>query len=425
MSDVKTADREDGEKSDGFFQKLLSIGEIRSDVALQLFGAAILIGFMFNFNRWENENLISLAARDGHWAICWPFFQSCYDWMFMSARPDGYTQNTIFMLMLGVIFAGSYALLSRKFSLAHACIFILFLWECYVVLISYLHTSNYYYYHLTFCIIYLFLPYKRFFGSLSIVFFYFLSTAAKIHESWTLGAYFSAMKTELPLFPEGYAFIWTNILIFKEMFVAWFLFSKNKALQRSVFWFYVAFHLYSGLLVQYQYPVIVTPMLIIFFGPLYKPFKEAPHDRKSAPGWLLFAALLMSQLFSNMIPGDEKLTMEGNFYGLAMFAANHQCIVNVRDENDEVLWHIEESNARRRCDAYRYWFQSKKLFCDDTSGKKFHLLIDHSINGGPFLEIVNEKDLCSLSYNPWGRNEWIKTEDEAKPVGRPLQNAYY
>lgn len=406
------------------YKKLFSLNEINNDVAVRLFGAAVLLGFLVTFKNWEGSLATTVTAVESGRAVCWPFFQGCYDWFFMDGRPFGYTQNTIFMLMLGVIFLSAYGLLAQRYVLAHVCIFILFLWKFYLTSLNYSYSPNYDYYHTAFTLVFLFLPHKRFFGSLAVVFFYFLSTATKIHESWTLGGYFTPMVTDLPIFPDGTTMLWTNLIIFMEMIAAWFLFSKNKYIQRTVFVFFVTFHLYSGTLVGYHYPTIVTPSLIIFFGPLFKPFDRVPLDVRSLPGWTLCLGLFCAQMISHTIPGDEKLTMEGNFYGLYMFEANHQCSVRILDEKGGAIFSTDSNSARQRCDPYRHWFRAKKRYCYEGSEEKIAMKMTHSINGGPFYLIVDEPDICVLKYKPFEHNEWIKTEDEAKPTARPRKNYY-
>ena len=158
--------------------------------------------------------------------------------------------------------------------------------------------------------------------------------------------------------------LWTNIVIFMEMMVSWLLFSRNEYMQRTAFAFFKHYStLYSGTLVGYHYPTIVTPSLLIFFGPLFVPFKKVPLDIKSFPGWLLMLALFCCQMISHTIPGDEKLTMEGNFYGLYMFEANHQCSIRFFDENGKTVVNIDSASARNRCDPYRYMFRFQKKHC--------------------------------------------------------------
>lgn len=407
------------------YWKFFSLQEIQDDVILRWFGGAVILGFMASFRVWESSYITTQSAAYDTNALCWPFFQSCYDWFFMTARPHGYIQNTIFMIMLGVMFLASYALAANRIIMAHACILILFLWKFYITSINYMYNANYDYYQTAFTLIFLFCPHRRFFGSLSVVFFYFLSTATKIHESWTLGTYFTAMKTGLPIFPKEMTLLCTNLVIFMEMVGAWFLFSANRVLQRTAFVFFVIFHLYSGTLVGYHYPTIVTPSLIVFFGPLFRPFQTIPFNIKSTAGWSLMLALFCAQMISHTIPGDEKLTLEGNFYGLYMFEANHQCQVRIYNNKNETIYSKDGTSARDRCDPYRYWFTAKQRYCLKKSDNlKFRLTVLHSINGGPFYRIVDEPDLCSLEYKPFTHNEWIKTEKEAEPVARPRQNLY-
>lgn len=405
------------------YNKIFNVQEIEKDVVLQLFGGAILLGFWLCFYLWQNSQFTTIHAVETGQAACWPFFQNCTDWYFMTSRPYGYIQNTIFMAMLGIIFTCAYALLAKRFTLAHICIFILFVWQAFFMLMTYRYISNYYYYQIAFAIIFLFLPHKKFFGSLSIVLFYFLSTATKIHESWTLGTYFTNLQLGLPFIPDDVAPLLTNSLIFVEMIGAWFLFSKNKTLQRTIFSFFVLFHLYSGIFVGYNYPIIATPTLIIFFGPLFKPFDKIPLDRKSILGWLLCFMFLYLQMLSHMIPGDEKMTLEGNFYGHYMFEANHQCQIEIKESDGNIVHYEESSRSGKRCDPYLYWHQAKLKHCNNIK-TKYHLTIMHSINGSAFYKIVDEPDLCALTYYPFYHNDWIKTQDEAIAVGRPLKNHY-
>ena len=404
--------------------KIFSLHEANHDVAVRLFGAAVLLGFLMHFKGWENNWQTTINAVEGSSFLCWPFFQGCESLFFMDARPYGYTQNTIFMAMLGVIFTAAYALLAKRMVMAHACLLVLFLWKIYLTSINYSLNANYDYYQTGFAIIFLFLPHKRFFGSLAVVAFYFLSTATKIHESWTLGSYFTAMETGLPIFPDPLIPIMTNLVIFMEMIASWFLFSKNKYLQRPVFFFFVIFHLYSGTLVGYHYPTIVTPSLLIFFGPLFRPFERVPLDIRSFGGWAFMLVLFTCQMISHMIPGDEKLTLEGNFYGLYMFEANHQCSAVLLDHNNRKVESLRSTSARNRCDPYRYMFRWQHRYCRGPMKFNYKFKLTHSINGGPFYMIVDEDDFCSLKYKPFSKNDWIKTEKEAKPTARPNKNYY-
>jgi len=327
------------------------------------------------------------------------------------------------MVLFVALLAAVYAMYRGLWVITHLLILILFLCKVYFTLTSYVDLNgNYDYYHNMFCVVYLFIPYKVFFARLTLVFFYFLSTATKIHPSWVLGQYFTALKNGLPIFPAGSEIFMTNLVVFMEMVGAWFLFSSNKVIQRLVFVFFVAFHLYSGILVGYRYPSIAMTPLLILFGPWFTPSLNVPIDRRSIPGWALMSALLGLQMIPHLIEGDEKMTMEGNFYGLYMFEANHQCYGAVT-RGDAAVFSLNSHLSHVRCDPYAFWFRAKSRFCSSAlTGDKYRIVFNHSINGGPFYEIVDESDLCSLTYQPFSHNAWIKDEKLARPVARPVQN---
>jgi len=210
---------------------------------------------------------------------------------------------------------------------------------------------------------------------------------------------------------------------------AWFLFSSRWWLQRLALSFFIIFHLYSGLLVEYRYPATILPSLIILFG-MFACVERVPLQRKAIAGWLLVGLLIVFQFISILIPGDERITGEGNKYGMYMFEANHQCIstatVYKSDGTNEEL--IESSSlARNRCEPYRYWFRWQQL-CERFPDEIEYITWthDHSINGGPFYRIVDTNNLCDLQYKWLGHNDWIIIPVESAPIiGVPVKNQYF
>jgi hypothetical protein len=414
--------REFPNRVSSIYRSVFSVQEIATDMTLKWLSGAILLGFLVTFSTWMNVPFTTVKAVTDGTYLCWPFFQSCKDLIFLSSFPEGYSQTVVYMALFGLMASASYAIYLGRWAYVHLAILLLFLAKIYFVLIFYDFKGNYDYYHNFFCFIYLFCAHKKFFSQLGLVFFYFLSTAGKIHPSWVLGQYFTALKEGLPIFPFGTEALMTNLVIAMEMVGCWFLFSKNTLVQRSVFAFFVVFHLYSGTLVAYRYPSIVMPPLLILFGPWFKAPERVPIDRASVRGWLVISTLIFLQLIPHTIKGDEKLTMEGNFYGLYMFEANHQCYGNFSRDGKPVQT-FAEVDAASRCDPYNLWFRAKHRYCTDPS-VKYKMVLNHSINGEPFREIVNEPDLCALEYHPFSRNSWIKDESEAPAVARPVQNFF-
>lgn len=426
-----------GTHPSGLFRKLLymhwyknffSLAEIESNKILQWAFGALVLGYFVAFSSWMDNTATTIDAVWRGTYTCWPYFQNCADLYFLRTLPDGYSQTFFYMALFGALALAVYRIAERQWELAHATLIPAFLWHGFVTFIlTEQMIGNYDYYLFIYGIIILFLPHKEFFLKLALVLFYVLSTVSKMHESWVLGTYFSSLSTGLPLFPDWSIPIWTNFVIFMEMVGAWFLLSKKPLLQRTVFAFFVAFHLYSGILVGYRYPATVMPMLVILFGPMYR-HTPVPFTRRALLGWVLVALLFVLQFSPKFIEGDEKLTLEGNKYGLYMFESNHQCVSEVKyifEDGTERAFREESVVARYRCDPYRYWFRLKNVCERNDAVARVDWRFDHSINGGPFLRIVDVDDACALSYIPFVHNEWIKTEkDNPTAVGRPVENVY-
>ena len=111
-----------------------------------------------------------------------------------------------------------------------------------------------------------------------------------------------------------------------------------------------------------------------------------------------------------------------------MFEANHQCILNsaVYNKNGKLLSRNEEQSisARHRCDPYEVYFRLKQTCKRFPEIGRIEWKFDHSINGGPFYRIVEEKNVCNLDYKSFKHNEWIKLPEKAKIVGYPVKNVY-
>jgi hypothetical protein len=411
-----------------WYRKIFSITEIETSAVLQWANGALTIAYFVAFSSRYYEKLTTIDAyADGSYT-CWPYFQDCGKLLFLRTLPEGYSQPFLYMVLFGTLIFSIYLIYRKDWVLAHIALLPSFLWHAFMCFVLTMSVSgNYDYYLFIFATIFLFLPYKEFFLKSILVLFYFLSTVAKIHETWIVGTYFSALKTSLPLFPRWSIPFFTNLVIFMEMVGAWFLLSRTMILQRIALIFFVAFHLYSGLLVGYHYPATVLPMLMILFGPLYT-FTPPPFTKRSIIGWILVGILIFLQFLPRMIPGDEKLTMEGNKFGLYMFEANHQCVSTMHiylKDGTMVESRDEKYSARERCDAYRQWFRIHTRCERDPNILSIAWTFDHSINGGPFLRIVDVQDACKLSYTPFAHNKWIKIEyDRPEVVGYPVENLY-
>lgn len=409
------------------YRNFFSIKEIENSTALLWVFGATLFSYFVVFSRWALSGALTVQTAMSGKESCHPYFQSCGDLYFLETLPYGYSQTTLYMGLFALLTLVVYLLHKKEYVLAHIFTLPVFLWHalCVFVLTD-SYSGNYEYFLFAFAFALLILPHKQFFLKLFLILFYFLAGSIKIHEGWILGTYMSAMKTGIPVFPDSLVWLFTNIVILMEMVVVWFLLAKNKVLRNTALVLLIGFHLYSGILVGYRYPSTVLPTLIILFG-MFPKYQKFPVDKKAIIGYLFALVLIGFHFTSVLIPGDEKLTLEANKYGLYMFEANHQCkwVVEVKlKDGQKVLKDGQSESARNRCDPYRYFFRYKK-YCQSSDTEKVSMQFDHSINGGPFLRIVDQENICNLEYKAFQRNKWIKSEkDNPEIIGYPVQNHY-
>lgn len=411
-----------------WYRRFFSIEEIEQSSVLHWVFGAILLGFYVTFFRWNDSSMFTVEAVKKGTYICWPFFQNCGNWYFLSNLPYGYSQTTLYMFFFVAMVLIILAMWQKEWVAAHILMMILFIWEVSAMLLTMAFSANYWYFHLIYTFVLLFLSSKLFFLRFFFVLFYFLAGSVKIHEGWILGTYFTSLETGLPIIPNILAPLITNAVLFMEIVGSWFLLSNRAALQRVSLGYFLVFHLYSGILVNYTYPTIALPLLLILFGPLNSVFP--PFDKKAILGWTLALALIIIQLLPRLILGDAKMTLEGNKFGLYMFEANHQCISTTKIylKNGTIEESRNESaSARARCDPYRYWFPLKQT-CKRKAAdvERMSWQFDHSINGGPFYRIVDAGNVCVLEYQPFRHNQWILLpENDAPIIGYPVKNFYY
>ena len=251
------------------YKSIFSIKEIENEAILQWSLGGSLFFFFVTFNRWISSSNITIERAEQGTAVCREYFQGCTKFFFLHQLEHGYSQAIFYMTLYGIMLAIVYYMWKKKWTMAHMLLALLLLWEVLVIFIlSFGDAAPYHYYHIALTAILLFIPFKEFFLKLSFVFMYFMSVTTKLDSTWILGTYFTSLRDGLPLFPDTLAAPITNFVIFMQMIGAWFLLSKNKILQRMVFLYFLAFHLYSGVFVLYFYPSVSLPPLLILFGPM-------------------------------------------------------------------------------------------------------------------------------------------------------------
>lgn len=418
------------------YKRLFNIEELENSKLLQFLYYAVIFSFFVTFYGWISRDVGSISSIAQNTYICPPYFTSCYKLFFYQILPYGYSQSFFYVILYVILLYGALSAYKKDWVSAHKALLVTFSWKfIWVFFLSYSVAGNFDYYDMGFAFVLLFLQNKAYFAKLMFVWFYFLASTIKIHEGWIFGTYLTSLITGAPFFSNKLTPFFTNIVIVMQIVGSWFLFSKNKILQRLSFLYFSMFHIYSGILVNLRYIAISIPALYILFAndkhideDADKPFEVKKVDRSTVFGYTFMFSILAFQMIAYYIPGDQKKTLEGNYYGLYMFEANHQCISTAtfyfKDGREPLVRTRENHLANNRCDAYRYYFALHNL-CKDSSFNKISWTFDHSINGHKYERMVDEENVCTLTYSPLAHNKWIKMDREASTINTPVyKNGY-
>jgi hypothetical protein len=402
----------------------LSIHEIEENKHLQYLYWTLLVGFFLSFETWISKNHISISPSGKAEHICPPYFQNCSTFYFLQGKPFSYDQYILYsILTLFILLSALYAIKKNWTASALLLIPPLFFKFIYVILLSYLPVVDFEYFHLPIVLIFIFCRNKMYFIKRAWVITYLFAGTMKFTESWIVGNYFSAIGIGIPLFPRSIIPLITNCVAIFETISPWFLLSSNRKIRLLVLYAWVAFHLYSIIMVGFLYPLYCTPILLALF--LYDHDSEENNFvsiKKNMSGWLVLSVLSAVNILPFFISSNRLYTLQGLKFGVSMFDANHQFVSNAEivKKNGDIIIHKKASNeAMRRASPYNIWYELNQI-CKDTNVGTIKWRYYSSINGNPFYQLINTENMCKLKYHTFRENDWILTPETKAPlVGYP------
>lgn len=405
------------------------LDEWQNDGIVSAVLAVLLLVFAFSLSRWSTHPDITLKAIEQGSAVCPPYFQQCTSLYFLEGG-SSYSFMTWYAALFAV-WMWAVVCWSQRWTLwLFMALLALYGWESfYLLVLSFTTRGNYDYYHLIFGMIALFLPNKRAFSQITFVLLYFLSATVKFNDGWLLGTYFSSLQEGMPLVPRRWIPVMTHGVIWLEMLGCWALLSSKPRIKNTALILFVLFHLYSTILVGFQYPITTLPLLLVLFaGAGSTPLRWTPMV-KNVWGWLLLMLCFGLQFVAYTIPGERTITLEGNELGLYMFDANHQCASHeqtIQTDGTLSASHKASTRAWYRCDPYATWYRLKHHQCALNTTHKVDWQFDHSINGSPFYRLVDTPNVCTTEYHWLQHQPWLRTPAQgAQAVGRSVQNHYW
>lgn len=407
-----------------FYRRFFSIEEIEEDTRIQRLFYFLLIGFFASFVYWIDDQTITKEAilRGEH--VCLPYFQNCEKFYFLSSH--GFlTTRFWYAILSGFLFLSLSFALKKKWSLAHFFMLPATLWKfSYLFILSNVPGTDFNYFHLPVLFIFLFSKNKLAFSRLILVVVYSTSAAVKFDNSWIVGSYFSSIKGGLPLFPTAWIPFLTNGVILFEIFSPWMLLFTSEKKKNIVLVLWFVFHIYSISIVGFKYPLQCMAVLVPLFLDIEKIPKGQLIFKKHLRSYFFIIGMYALFFLNFLIPGDTNYNLKNMKLGVRMFVANHQCYseISPSEHGEKIIF--SNNSSMIRCQPYPFWFQAKKLCRGESSevGWKFY----SAVNGGPFYELVNQKNICTSTYKIFFKNKWfIEPSEGAKVVGYPKKNYFF
>jgi hypothetical protein len=407
------------------YERFFSVDEIPRSRGLQGLYWALLVGFAVSFAGWLNSRAATHASTLDGWFFCPPWFQGCESWYPVSTLPESYGLETLFAILFATLTASAIAAYQSRWTLAHLLLWPATLWKlAYLGLFNYNVTFEFEYFHVPVVLAFLIVPRKLYFARRIWVLMCFLAAGMKFDDTWILGTYFTSLELGMPWVPDRLAIFACWAVIAMELVTPWLLLSPIRRRRLSALGIWLAFHVYSLILVGFEYPLYCVPVLLALFLPEPEADDHVPLRRKrELAGWAILAALFVLQSLPTLISGfDKKYTLQGKKFGVNMFIANYQCMneFQISNSGGERRSEVRSSvSAVIRCDPY-YWYHRLKWLC--RQGQVDWRLLS-SVNGGPFYEIVNQKNACALDYKIFAKNEWLRLPEEGAIIaGYPEKN---
>lgn len=399
--------------------------------SLRLCVYAVLFHFYLAISRWSQTPIGTRQAVAQNDFLCWPHFQNCEIFYVLNATNFGYSQGLFYLLLYSILIIGLVSAYRRKWVFLHLCLVLLLIWRIFTFgFVTYTIPSAFEYFAIPPALLLVFAAPRIFFVRLGLCILYFLAAVVKFHESWVTGSYFTSTYLKMPLVPEYLIPLATNFVIFLEILAPWGLLSPDKKWRLAFVGLWIFFHVYSSLLVGLTYPTYCIPLLLALFthgdGFNLGSTKFSSSNRGGRFfGWICLGGLFVLQLIPLAIPGDSKLTQEGYKLGVGMMDANHQCLSEgqkIYRDGERKSFVYKEFIGQHRCPPYSIWFSLQQQ-CKERGLVRIQWTFAHSINGGPFYQIVNTENACELTYGFPEHNSWIQLPEEGAPViGFPRPN---
>ena len=351
--------------------------------------------------------------------ICWPYFESCWQYRFKSTDDIA----AVLVIDLLLIVAAGVALAQRARRTFTMLLVVLNVSLFALMSLDYRLRGNEFYMLFWLNVVYLCWPAKRWSIPLVIVSFYFWAGVLKLNYEWLSGA---VLYHALWGIPASLNWLACSYVVVMEMLVTWALLARRALL----FWCALAqlalFHVESLSQIHWFYPLLMAAILSWFVIDRL----SGPDDGRAALTLLvrlrapraaygilgLFAAF---QLTPYLYRGDRALTGQGRIFALHMFEARQVCDVTAvlhrtGAPDQTVDLKLPGLNPREICDPVVYFSRVENLCRSRTSDPALQdvdwtMKIKRTTDVA-MTTVVDETGFCGNGYKYvlFANNAWLK-----------------
>ncbi len=401
----------------GFFRR--NVEEIAADPVLRVYGLILAFVHVLTFLFWRRGTPLQAVLPIGATPICWPFFEECHRFRFMSTTGV----EVILWSYLGLaVVAG--LLFARRATAGpgYGALLVLEAVKVLIIVQDYRLRMNQHYMAFFVALVFLVFPAKRRLLQYLIVLFYFWAGTLKLNQDWLSGAMFSARRA--PWLPAALVPMACAYVVVLETVLVFGLLSRRRWLFWATLAQLVLFHVMSYPITGFYYPSLMGGLLSIF--PLSRVMggdDERPSlaalwtGREPLPTYVLLTGFSVLQLVPHMFPGDSAITGEGRLFALHMFDARVVCEAHM-------TLHDGHGGSRRiqvaarvptrvRCDPIVYLSVARALCRQGAELGRWEDL-DWSLRSRRATEttlrpVVELGGFCrrDIRYDVWRPNSWI------------------
>jgi hypothetical protein len=404
--------------------RMFHVHEFNESPSLGFVFYALLMQSVLVFVSWRDAGILAARTVADNAHVCWPYFPSCGALSVFNDMPAGYS--------LGILYAavGMCVVLACIYAFRHewtkALIFFgvvtLFKFGM-VYFATYTLPTNYNAFALYVSIALLCSRHKVFALKSIATVFYYLAAINKLHAGYLSGDVFTSLSLGLPFVPASLTHLAGLAFIALLLIAPTLLWTESARIRKYASVALITFHTATITIVGFVYPILCIPLVLLAQG---LSSASLPRFTIRTHGVLIciVSVMVIGQLFPLFITGDNRITGEGTKFGFSMYDANHQCtgyLERFTHTNASELTPYQNGMAMGICDPYILWFKSRTL-CAQKDTMRVALYMQHSINGGPYYEVVNEANICTLPYSLWSHNPWVHTD---RILGdNPPQNSF-